>query len=834
MFDPLEKLLDAGRRGIAAVAFATLAFLAAPTAVAQNVDPACLTQNNRVFNDPGPNVAETASAPAGFFSTGDSAVVFTRGSRPADSLTLVSLRCAISAVVGSSHLIDLTAAGNVALTVNTVQVAPLSSGAAPDRAAIRISAGGDVALNVGAAVGPPNGITATSAAPVIDVTAGGVLSFAVTGEVRSQSAQTCITIPRGRFCNGVNGQAMVARATGFATIDIAATGSLRSAAIALTLTSAGGLITNRGRVDGIALAGGNFTLRNFGTIGGAITTGAGDDLIIIEAGASVTGGITTAAGQDRLLIRGSAAIPGASVVAGQTGNRGLLDGIEAIDVESGGRLSIGRGGIDFIVGVSPTFSQIALDGRLSLTAGSTLEMNVGFFAGGCPGCRTTGDVITTASTIQVEGAALVLHAPWSITGLYSRQLLLSAAGGITGRFVSVTLDTAFLTPLLEYSPTRVDVVVVRNDVSFASLAASPNQRAVALAAETAGPSTALYRALLIQSAANVQTAYDLLSGEAYATASTAGIEQGEARRSAIARRLEQWEGKGFLIWGESDGDDFDLGGLPGTADAAIEQDSITIGQGFAGPDWRAGLAETYAEFGERLPGRQTSGDGRLWAVTAFASATVDGLTLDAMASYGERRTLLSRALSIGPALAGTFIDYRGLIGANPDFVDAPNGRLTLEQWDVFLEAAYAVDLDDAVLEPFVSATYVHQSGEAITEQGGGAALTVAPAEREVVFTRAGLRVRGAWLIATDTMFSTGISAGYRHASGDLRALVRNTFVAGGSTFTAEGIQLAEDVAEIGIDLLLSLPGGGVSFSYQATHADRLDVESIRVGGRLTF
>ena len=101
----------------------------------------------------------------------------------------------------------------------------------------------------------------------------------------------------------------------------------------------------------------------------------------------------------------------------------------------------------------------------------------------------------------------------------SRFNILTSSGGVAGTFSAVTSNMAFLTPTLVYDPNNVTLVLSRNDVSFAAVAATSNQRAVAKAltaashqVQGAGAGSVL-NAVYNLSAPQAQAAFDSLSGE---------------------------------------------------------------------------------------------------------------------------------------------------------------------------------------------------------------------------------------------------------------------------------------------------------------------------------
>ncbi|MFH7396924.1 hypothetical protein, partial [Pseudomonas syringae group genomosp. 7] len=93
--------------------------------------------------------------------------------------------------------------------------------------------------------------------------------------------------------------------------------------------------------------------------------------------------------------------------------------------------------------------------------------------------------------------------------------VLQAASGVNGQFGSVTSNYAFLGGRLDYGATGV-VLNVEQTSAFNSVAQTPNEAAVATAAEQLGAGNAVYENLLLtHSAAAALYIYQHLSGEIY-------------------------------------------------------------------------------------------------------------------------------------------------------------------------------------------------------------------------------------------------------------------------------------------------------------------------------
>src|SRR5262249_55724637 len=114
----------------------------------------------------------------------------------------------------------------------------------------------------------------------------------------------------------------------------------------------------------------------------------------------------------------------------------------------------------------------------------------------------------------------------------TRYTILTASGGVDGQVTDVTSNLAFLTPLLSYDPNNVFLTLIRNDITFASVAQTPNQRAVAAALDSSPPLKTLVRAGANMYPAVTLQAFDALSGEVHGSVQTTIIEDSRYIRQA--------------------------------------------------------------------------------------------------------------------------------------------------------------------------------------------------------------------------------------------------------------------------------------------------------------
>ncbi|MCU1732949.1 MULTISPECIES: autotransporter outer membrane beta-barrel domain-containing protein, partial [unclassified Pseudomonas] len=124
--------------------------------------------------------------------------------------------------------------------------------------------------------------------------------------------------------------------------------------------------------------------------------------------------------------------------------------------------------------------------------------------------------------------------------------LLTAGGGITGKFDSDNLSSlgvasnlAFIDTRLVYGSNDVSLSVARNGVAFADVAVSDNQRDVATALGSAAAPASLKSAITSMDRASAQAAFDSLSGEIHASTASVLLEDSRYLRNTVNDRMRQ-------------------------------------------------------------------------------------------------------------------------------------------------------------------------------------------------------------------------------------------------------------------------------------------------------
>ncbi len=159
-------------------------------------------------------------------------------------------------------------------------------------------------------------------------------------------------------------------------------------------------------------------------------------------------------------------LPGAEL-----GGSGTLGGISAL---AGGTVAPGN-----------SIGTLTAAGHVAFAPGSTYRVEAGA-AGQADRIAATGSATLSGGTVQVRAAPGAYNPRTTYT-------ILSAAGGVSGRFAGVTANLAFLSPGLRYRSDAVDLTLTRNDVPFAASATGRSGAAAANAIQAAGSGPALRR-----------------------------------------------------------------------------------------------------------------------------------------------------------------------------------------------------------------------------------------------------------------------------------------------------------------------------------------------------
>lgn len=525
-----------------------------------------------------------------------------------------------------------------------------------------------------------------------------------------------------------------------------------------------------------------------------------------------SGGLTKS-GEGWLILNGGNSYSGKTLVSGGgliVGDRDHADASLASNVDVGpgamfggigtiGGLTVASGGT-----VTPgnSIGTLSVAGDVFLNSGSTYRVDTD--------PDGSSDKIAASGSAALEGGNVHVE---KIVGNYMpgrRHTILTANGGITGTFADLSQNMPFVDLGLAYDPHNVYLDIVRNGVSFSSIAITRNQQATAATVEALSGGNAVFDAAVLQdNEGSARRAFDQLSGELHASATTALINDSRLVRNAAYDRIRAafddvaaadvpvmsvgpdataiapadapvmtaW-GHAFGAWSETKsngnaaGLDQSIGGFITGYDAAVAE------------SWRLGAMAGYSQSSFDTEGRG-SGSSDNYHVGVYGGGRWDALSLRSGLAYSWHSVETSRITSFS------------------GFEDHLRADYDAETFQAFGELGYRIDTQRIAFEPFVNLTHVSVKADGFAEKGGAAALTGEGDTTDTTFTTLGLRASAPFTVGTIDAEVRG-TVGWQHAYGDTTPLATLAF-GGSNAFTIAGVPVAEDtgLAEAGFDFKLS-------------------------------
>ncbi|NTX81607.1 autotransporter outer membrane beta-barrel domain-containing protein [Serratia proteamaculans] len=394
--------------------------------------------------------------------------------------------------------------------------------------------------------------------------------------------------------------------------------------------------------------------------------------------------------------------------------------------------------------------------------------------------------------------------------------ILTAQQGISGRFDSVAPNYLFLGTGLTYQSNQVTLNVGRNDTSFASVAATQNERAVAAAADALAAGNPVYESILnAGSAGEARQAFRQLSGQIHADIASAQVNDSRYLRDALNGRLRQAEGLATSpdikadddggawaqllgAWDHASGDANATGYQASTYGVLVGLDSALA------DDWRLGVATGYTRT-SLDGGYGSNADSDNYHLAVYGGKQFGELALRAGGGYTWHRFDTSRSVNYGMQS------------------DRETAKYSARTEQVFAEAGYSVKADWVNLEPFANLAYINFQNNGISEDGGAAALHGDKQHTDATVSTLGLRADTEWQASKTTSVALRSELGWQHQYGDLDRGTGLRFNGGTSPFVVNSVSASRDgavlkaSAEVAVNnnATLSLGYGGLlSQNYQ--------------------
>ncbi len=298
-----------------------------------------------------------------------------------------------------------------------------------------------------------------------------------------------------------------------------------------------------------------------------------------------------------LVNQGRLAVNGSVTSAVSVQNGGIVGGSGTV-----GSLTARQGGT---VAPGNSIGTLNVAGNVSFEPGSRYAVEVGP-NGQSDRIQSSGSATIGGGEVAVtlENSANLLTQSEVRSLLGQQYTILSAQQGVSGQFDAVAPNYLFLGTGLSYQPTGVTLSVGRNGTSFASVAQTPNERAVAAAADALAAGNPVYESLLGSgTAGEARQAFRQLSGQIHADIASALVNDSRYLREALNGRLRQAEGLASSsaikadeggawaqllgAWDHASGDANATGYQASTYGVLVGLDSA------AADDWRLGVATGY-------------------------------------------------------------------------------------------------------------------------------------------------------------------------------------------------------------------------------------------------
>ena len=453
-----------------------------------------------------------------------------------------------------------------------------------------------------------------------------------------------------------------------------------------------------------------------------------------------------------------------------------------------------------------------------------------------------GPVVLDGGTLEFEP---VQGGMFKIGTTYN---VLTASGGVTGAFADVTVAQPAGMPFIQLSSDFVDgtleVTALHMPGSFASVAATANQHAVAATLDRAAPTATgalgdFINVLSNSDAATVQADFDPLSDEAYGAFAQAGMQANREFAAAVRGAAAQTSGRASaltafdaprqsLAAGDVGGDPSiwmnAVGGFDRSGGVDGSHGVRTTAGGLAGgvdlspaQHWALGAAFGYLH-ADLSVGPEGSGSLATYQGALYGGYAGARLYVDASAGYAQSNGSLQRSLAPAATLSAD-----GQVRADQYFASGEAG-VDLGKWN------------GALATPFVALDAVSYHQAALTETGaGGLGLAVDGRRTDSVRSDLGLQLSTAQHDA-ESPFEASFRLGWGHEFADAARPVTGAFIgAPDLPFTVQGAAEARDFAAIGIGVGARLKSG-VTFSarYDANLSTRTSEQLLSLNARFAW
>jgi outer membrane autotransporter protein len=436
------------------------------------------------------------------------------------------------------------------------------------------------------------------------------------------------------------------------------------------------------------------------------------------------------------------------------------------------------------------------------------------------------DKLIVGGIATLDGTLLVN--PLNDTAWHMKQVVVDAAGGVTGTFDEVVDHSESLDTIAGYDAHTAYIDIYRNNVVFSEVEdLTENQGSVASALDQLPKDGSIVRAVLENGEDKAGQSFDSLSGELHGSVASALIGAERVTRLVmsgnIRNRIQEAgddtiisdvgfgenyrftssksgmvqeetgpvttgrpDSRRFGLWGEVVADDLTLEGDGNAATTEQNLAGIYVGANIMlGGGWQSGLAYGHTEGDINVRDRDSSAEieNNVLAATIGKSwrSGDNAINFFLGGSYTRSGVETERNVSVGSIRETLTADY------------------DVDTFQLFTEIGYEMKMGRrGFLEPFLGLGYSSLSGSSYQEEGGTAALSGDGIEADQFNTTLGLRFRQGFDLGPLPAWFR-VSAGWQHTFGDAEGVAVNSFNSGGP-FSVKGAPLDRDAAVIDLGL----------------------------------
>ncbi|MBO1329271.1 autotransporter domain-containing protein [Acetobacter suratthaniensis] len=538
---------------------------------------------------------------------------------------------------------------------------------------------------------------------------------------------------------------------------------------------------------------------------------AGSGTTVLSADNTYTGTTTVQSGV--LEVEGA--------IASSTVN--VLSGAALVGTGTAGSMSVAAGAT-----LAPTGTRGVLNvqGNLEMNDGATLSVHENHQPSGTTMAvygqtyqqLYSGRVAVSGST-ALTGTLNVNVIPGTFLKSHEYYTLITSSGGFSSKTDALQSNLlslyTFISPSLYYTGNDLDLLLYRNNVTFSSVGQTRNEREVARVLDTLPESNAVVQGMESLNAADARQSMNALSGELYASARTALIQDSVYVRQAVLDRLDtadcrEGDMRGAIhtaslatgrkdegclsgqavLWGEAYGG---LGRNNGDGNAANMHHSTTgFIMGIDAPimdgRWRIGGLFSYGRsMFDIQSGRGSSGHSNNITVGGYAGTHWGNLNLKLGAAYTWNMLSMQRNVAISDYTSRQSSSYSGGTA------------------QAFGELGYRFHTGYGTIEPFGNVAYVNLDTNGYQEEGGAAALQGRGMDTGVTFSTFGVKMFKPVRAGSLLLLPHGTLA-YRRAFGQLTP-TSHTMLASANTgggMEVAGVPLSQDAAVVDAGLNIQL------------------------------